>query len=84
MIGMRDAQTRSQWLADALKELSDREQTIIRERHLKQETVTLEDLGRELGISKERVRQLEQRAMTRLRQSIERHVDDRADLFIGA
>lgn len=84
VIGMRDAQTRSKWLADALNELSDREQTIIRERHLNQEAVTLEDLGKELGISKERVRQLEQRAMTRLRQSIERNVDDHSDLFIAS
>ncbi len=72
VIGMKDAQTRSAWLGRALGELSDREQTIIRERHLTYEPVTLEDLGRQLGVSKERVRQLEQRAMDKLKISIGR------------
>jgi RNA polymerase sigma-32 factor len=64
---MKDAQARSKWLNDALKKLSDREQHIIRERHMQFETVTLEDLGKKLGVSKERVRQIEARAMEKLR-----------------
>ncbi len=67
---MKDSQTRSAWINDALSELPEREQRIIRERHLGYETVTLEALGKELGISKERVRQLEYRAMTHLKTSI--------------
>lgn len=82
IIGMRDARTRSQWLNDALGKLSDREQKIIRERHLTYETVTLEDLGKQLGISKERVRQLEARAMDKLKESMSMHVTDRRDYFI--
>ena len=82
VIGMKDAQTRSQWLNEALSELSDRERTIITERHLGHEAVTLEDLGKELGVSKERVRQLEQRAMTKLRQSMTRHIDDADDILL--
>lgn len=81
VIGMRDAQTRSKWLKEALSGLSDREQKIIRDRHLGYETVTLEDLGKELGVSKERVRQLEQRAMDKLKASMARHVDNPAELF---
>lgn len=83
VIGMKDAKTRSRWLSEALGELSDRERTIIRRRHLANsgETVTLEELGHSLGISKERVRQLEQRAMERLKTSITRHVDSGAELF---
>ncbi len=69
VIGVKDAQTRSAWLNNALSKLSDREQTIIRERHLSDENVTLESLGKVLGVSKERVRQLEQRAMEKLRSS---------------
>ncbi len=68
--GIKDAETRSKWLNDALDKLSDREQLIIRERHLGQETVTLEELGKELGVSKERVRQLEARAMDKIKGSI--------------
>ena len=78
VIGMRDARTRSTWLAQALGDLSDRERTIIRRRHLADQPVTLEDLGQQLGISKERVRQLETRAMGKLRTSIGRHVPDRS------
>lgn len=70
VIGMKDAQTRSNWLNNALGGLNDREQRIIRERHLGEETVTLEQLGKSLGVSKERVRQLEQRAMIKLRESM--------------
>lgn len=78
----KDAQTRSAWLNDALGELPEREQLIIRERHMGYETLTLEELGKELGISKERVRQLEQRAMGRLKTSITDKVSDTGDLFI--
>jgi RNA polymerase sigma-32 factor len=82
VMGMKDAQTRSAWLQDALGELSDREQTIIRERHLVYEPVTLEELGKQLGVSKERVRQLEQRAMDKLKVSMSRHVSDAHDMLM--
>ncbi len=70
VMGMKDNSTRSNWLNQALGELSDRERTIIEERRMKDDVVTLEDLGKQLGISKERVRQLEQRAMEKLKSSI--------------
>jgi RNA polymerase sigma-32 factor len=79
--GLKDAETRSRWLEAALGELSDREQKIIRERRLVDEGATLEQLGRALGVSKERVRQLEQRALGKLRQHIETSVRVQDDLF---
>jgi len=82
VIGMKDAQTRSAWLSQALGDLSEREQTIIRERHLGEDVVTLEALGKELGISKERVRQLESRALDRLKDSISDLVGDKSLLFL--
>lgn len=84
VIGMRDQNTRSQWLADALGELSPRERTIIRERRLREEGATLEELGRELGVSKERVRQLEHRALMKLRQSMLKRVDGYEELLADA
>ncbi len=81
VVGMKDSQTRSQWLQEALGELSDREQKIIKDRHLGYDTVTLEDLGKELGVSKERVRQLEQRAMGKLKTSLSRHSEDISAMF---
>ncbi|GJL84548.1 MAG: RNA polymerase factor sigma-32 [Micavibrio sp.] len=82
VVGTKDAQTRSAWLNQALGGLSDREQTIIRKRHLGDEVVTLETLGKGLGISKERVRQLEARALDKLKTSINDMVEDKGDLFL--
>lgn len=77
----RDSRTRSIWLGQALAELSDREQTIIKERRLRDEARTLEDLGRDLGISKERVRQIEHRALEKLKSSLQqRSVEPRDSL----
>ncbi len=84
VIGMKDAQSRSQWLNTALKALNERERNIIRERHLGYETVTLEDLGKKLGVSKERVRQIEARAMEKIRNSLTSQVANINDLFAGA
>ncbi len=83
-IALKDSRTRSAWLEQALSELSDRERTIIRERHLGYDTVTLEELGKQLGVSKERVRQLESRAMDKLKVSIASKVGagGTSDLFI--
>jgi RNA polymerase sigma-32 factor len=81
-IGMRDGETRSRWLAEALHELSPREQTIIRQRRLTDEGATLEELGKELGVSKERVRQLESRALNKLRDSISSRMETPLDLLL--
>tara|TARA_X000001036_G_scaffold416612_1_gene433829 strand:+ start:150 stop:1031 length:882 start_codon:yes stop_codon:yes gene_type:complete len=67
---LKDGQSRSEWLNSALGDLDDREQSIIRQRHLDEDTVTLEVLGDQLGISKERVRQIEKRAMEKMKNSI--------------
>jgi RNA polymerase sigma-32 factor len=82
VIGLRDSETRSRWLAEALGELSPRERTIISERRLREDGATLEQLGRELGVSKERVRQLEHRALLKLRESMRRRVEVPADLLV--
>ncbi len=70
VISARDGATRSAWLAEALGELSEREQTIVRERRLREKPITLEALGHQLGISKERVRQIEHKALGKLRTSM--------------
>ena len=75
----RDTQRRKEWIAEALESLNDRETLIIRKRRLSEDTVTLESLGRELGISKERVRQIEHKALLKLRKSLETIVGDPAE-----
>lgn len=54
----------------ALARLPEREAMIVRERLLVDDPITLEALGTRLGISKERVRQLEERARRRLREDL--------------
>jgi len=55
------------WLVDALAALPPRELTIIRRRFLADKAPSRAALGTELGLSKERVRQLEMRALARLK-----------------
>ncbi|MBY6137656.1 RNA polymerase factor sigma-32 [Leisingera sp. XS_AS12] len=59
------------WLVGALQALNDRERFIITERKLRERPRTLESLGTELGLSKERVRQLEAGAFQKMRKCLE-------------
>ena len=67
--GIDDARKRS-WLKNAMMLLTERERIIIQMRQLNEEGVTLESLGQTLRISKERVRQIEQAAIEKLRTSV--------------
>jgi RNA polymerase sigma-32 factor len=73
-----DGERRTAWLRNALAVLSERELRIVRERRLKDEGDTLEVLGAKLGISKERVRQIESRALEKLKQALLAQQPDRA------
>jgi len=59
-------------LKQALQTLPERERHILTERQLSDEPKTLEELGTEYGISRERVRQLESRAFDRVKKTIEK------------
>jgi RNA polymerase sigma-32 factor len=72
----RDDAARAKWVAQALEKLNARERLIIRERRLEDEGVTLESLGARLGVSKERVRQIEAAAMEKLRRALLELVGD--------
>jgi RNA polymerase sigma-32 factor len=65
-----DAERRAEWLRKAMSVLSERELRIVRERRLREDSATLESLGESLGISKERVRQIEGRALAKLRHEL--------------
>ncbi|MEO3427972.1 RNA polymerase factor sigma-32 [Pelagibius sp. CAU 1746] len=81
VISIHDGLTRSEWIEQALLELSQREQAIIRARRLSDDSATLEELGQALGVSKERVRQLEQRALQKMKSLLLERVGRPADLF---
>jgi RNA polymerase sigma-32 factor len=71
----------------ALLRLTVRERRIIRERHLVPEPKTLERLGALMGVTRERVRQLEKRAMGKLSKAVKAFVkapDNNAPNAIGA
>jgi RNA polymerase sigma-32 factor len=61
---------RRKLLSQAMKSLNTRERHILTERRLKDEPTTLEDLSKEYGISRERVRQIEVRAFEKLQRAI--------------
>jgi RNA polymerase sigma-32 factor len=65
-----DGDRRLSWLKAAFAVLNDREARIIRERRLQDDAATLESLGERLGISKERVRQIENRAIEKLKRAL--------------
>ena len=57
-------------VAEALTRLDEREQVIVHHRLIGGERQTLSEIGKTLGLSRERVRQLEQRVKTKLRRSL--------------
>jgi len=81
VISIRDTETRNEWIEQALLELSQRERTIIRARRLSDDAATLEELGQALGVSKERVRQLEQRALQKMKSLLLERVTGPGDLL---
>jgi len=57
-------------LKEGLKALTEREQHILIERRLKEEPMTLEELRKVYGVSRERVRQIEVRAFEKLQKAM--------------
>ena len=58
-------------LATILAELPERDQDIVRRRMLAEDPATLEQIGATWGVTRERVRQLEERVKDRIRRSLE-------------
>ena len=61
---------RRELLGEAMQTLNERERHILTERRLQDEPMTLEDLSKVYGISRERVRQIEVRAFEKLQKSM--------------
>lgn len=74
-----DQRVRSQCVSRAMETLNDRERVIILARKLRERGVTLEQMGKTLGVSKERVRQLEMRALSKLKTALVNMPDIRSE-----
>ena len=61
---------RNKYLLEAIEELTERERHIFKERRLSENPLTLEKLGEYYGISRERVRQLENRAFGKVEKAV--------------
>ncbi len=80
-----DGAARAELVRLAMCELNERERVVVRERRLAEEPATLEALGRRLGISKERVRQIESVALAKLKRAVTALVGDpEAAGYLGA
>lgn len=62
---------RKDLLNRALSRLNDREREVVRARRLTEEPVTLDVLGERMGVSRERVRQIENRAIEKMTRFIQ-------------
>ncbi len=77
-----DKKIKSNYINAAIDTLNDREKTIIRLRKFKEKSITLDELGKKLKISKERVRQIETKALEKLKKSILEISQQNKEFFI--
>ena len=65
-----DKNIKKDFINQAIDTLNEREKTIIRLRKFRERSITLDELGQKLKISKERVRQIETKALEKLKKSL--------------
>lgn len=70
-------------LTDFARTLEGKEEVIFNQRLFAEEPLTLQDIGDQYGISRERVRQLESRLKKKLKEYLVREIPDLTDLDIG-
>ena len=77
-----DGKIKKDYLEQAILTFSDRERTIIKLRKLREKSITLDELGQMLKISKERVRQIETKALEKLKTTIVEISQQNKEFFI--
>ena len=77
-----DKNIKKDFINKAIDTLNEREKTIIRLRKFKEKSITLDELGQKLKISKERVRQIETKALEKLKRSLLEISNQNKEFFI--
>ena len=67
---LKDKKVKKDFINRAIDTLNEREKIIIRLRKFREKSITLDELGQKLKISKERVRQIETKALEKLKKSL--------------
>ncbi len=75
-----DSETRARWIEEAMDSLTPREREVISRRFFDDNKTTLAEIGEGFGVTKERVRQIEGRALSKLRNLLENRFGDDARL----
>jgi len=70
VIESHDSAVRSRWIREAMDALTPREKDIIQHRFLEDGRLTLADIGESYGVTKERIRQIESRALSKLKSAL--------------
>ena len=74
LVASQEARNRHETLTQSLSVLNDRERRIFEARRLAEEPLTLEELAREFGVSRERVRQIEVRAFEKVQEAVKNRI----------
>ena len=77
-----DNKIKKEFINNAINTLNERERKIIKLRKLKEKSITLDELGKMLKISKERVRQIETKALDKLKKAILEISQQEKEFFI--
>lgn len=75
-----DGETRARWVREAMEHLTDREKEVISRRFLADRKVTLSEIGETFGVTKERIRQIEGKALSKMRRALRDRVTEEAFL----
>ena len=77
-----DDKSKKKWLLSSIDRLTEREKVIIKARKLTDKSSTLDELGLKLKISKERVRQIETRALEKLKNTLLEISQQKKEFFV--
>ena len=80
---LNDTQLKQKWIFQSINALNEREQFIINSRQLNEKPKTLDEIGKQLKISKERVRQIESSSLKKLRKNILEISNEPKDFFVN-